>query len=113
MKKKQLIKKAVVIGAGIGGIAAAIRLKCKGYEVIVLEKNAYPGGKLSEISQNGFRFDAGPSLFTMPHFVDELFTLANKNPRDYLNYKKLDETTKQLLLTDFTTPPPLDNYEKE
>ena len=92
MKKNQLIKKAVVIGAGIGGIAAAIRLKCKGYEVIVLEKNAYPGGKLSEISQNGFRFDAGPSLFTMPHFVDELFTLANKNPRDYLNYKKLDET---------------------
>ena len=82
--------KAVVIGAGIGGIATAIRLAVKGYDVTVFEANESAGGKLSEIRMNGFRFDAGPSLFTMPHYVDELFQLAGKNPRAYFNYSKLD-----------------------
>ncbi len=85
-------KIAVVIGAGIAGIAAAIRLNAKGYKVVCIEANAYPGGKLSEVSGNGFRFDAGPSLFTMPQYVDELFKLHHKNPRDYFNYKRLDNT---------------------
>ncbi|MFD0794276.1 1-hydroxycarotenoid 3,4-desaturase CrtD [Mucilaginibacter litoreus] len=83
-------QKAVVIGAGIAGIATAIRLAIKGYQVEVFEANSYPGGKLSEIEQNGYRFDAGPSLFTMPQYVDELFTLAGKNPRDYFSYDQLD-----------------------
>ena len=82
-------KIAVVIGAGIAGIAAAIRLTAKGYKVICFEANAYPGGKLSEIKGNGFRFDAGPSLFTMPQYVEELFTLHGKNPSDYFQYQKL------------------------
>lgn len=85
-------KKAIVIGAGIAGIAASIRLQLKGYQVTCLENNAYPGGKLSEIKKEGFRFDAGPSLFTMPQYVDELFLLAKKNPRDYFNYFPLDKT---------------------
>jgi phytoene desaturase len=85
-------QKAIIIGAGIAGIAAAIRLKAKGYDVTVFERNAYPGGKLSEITGQGFRFDAGPSLFTMPQYVDELFLLHHKNPRDYFNYKKLNNT---------------------
>lgn len=79
-------KKAIVIGSGIAGIAASIRLACKGYEVTVLEKNAYPGGKLSEIQLGGYRFDAGPSLFTMPELVEELFALAGKNPKDHFEY---------------------------
>jgi phytoene desaturase len=83
-------QKAVVIGAGIAGIASAIRLANKGYQVKVLEANNYPGGKLSQIEQNGYRFDAGPSLFTMPQYVDELFKISGKNPRDYFEYKKLD-----------------------
>lgn len=69
------MKKAIVIGAGIAGIASALRLKHKGYDVIVFEANSYAGGKLHAIQQNGFRFDLGPSLFTMPHLVDELFRL--------------------------------------
>jgi phytoene desaturase len=84
------IKKAFIIGAGIAGIATAIRLAVKGYEVEVFEANSYPGGKLTSIEKDGYRFDAGPSLFTMPQYVDELFTLAGKNPRDYFNYQKLD-----------------------
>ncbi|MDQ0641333.1 phytoene desaturase [Pedobacter sp. W3I1] len=83
--------KAIVIGAGIAGIASAIRLAVKGYEVSVFEANSKPGGKLSEIKMNGFRFDAGPSLFTMPQYVDELFKLAGKNPKDYFEYLKLKE----------------------
>ena len=84
------MKKAVVIGAGIAGIASAIRLQNKGFSVTVLEKNSYPGGKLTQLSGNGFRFDAGPSLFTMPQLVDELFEICGKNPKDYFEYDKLD-----------------------
>lgn len=84
------MKNAVVIGSGIGGLAAAVRLAVKGYETTVVEQNAYPGGKLTTITKNGFRFDAGPSLFTMPELVDELFALAGKNARDYFTYQKLD-----------------------
>ena len=82
------MSKAIVIGAGIGGIAASIRLAIKGYQVDVYEKNSYPGGKLSAFSLGDYRFDAGPSLFTMPHFVTELFELAGENPADFFEYKK-------------------------
>lgn len=82
--------RAVIIGSGIAGLAAAIRLRLKGFETIVFEANSYPGGKLTQIKNDGFLFDAGPSLFTMPHLVDELFTLAGKNPKDYFRYKRLD-----------------------
>lgn len=79
-------KKAIVIGSGIAGIASALRLRAKGYEVEVFEANTYLGGKLSLIELGNYRFDAGPSLFTMPHFVDELFRLFDKNPADYFQY---------------------------
>lgn len=83
-------QKAFIIGAGIAGIATAIRLAIKGYAVEVFEANNYPGGKLTEFTQDGYRFDAGPSLFTMPQYVDELFKLAEKSPKDHFNYQKLD-----------------------
>ena len=84
-------QKALIIGAGIAGIATAIRLAVKGYNVEVFEANSYPGGKLSEFEQEGYRFDAGPSLFTMPQYVDGLFTLAGKKPADYFKYRKLED----------------------
>ncbi|WP_426669592.1 1-hydroxycarotenoid 3,4-desaturase CrtD [Mucilaginibacter sp. McL0603] len=83
-------KKAVIIGAGIAGIATAVRLAVKGYQVEVFEANNYAGGKIAEFEQDGFRFDAGPSLFTMPQYVDELFELAGKKPSQYFSYQKLD-----------------------
>lgn len=83
-------KKALIIGAGIAGIATAIRLAIKGYTVEVFEANNYAGGKLSEFEQQGYRFDAGPSLFTMPQYVDELFRLAGKNPEHKFKYQRLD-----------------------
>lgn len=87
-------KKAVIVGAGIAGIAAAIRLAVKGYDVDVFEANATPGGKLAEINKDGFRFDAGPSLLTLPQYIDELFTLAGKEPAQYFNYQKLNIISK-------------------
>lgn len=76
-----------VVGAGIAGIAAAIRLAVNGAKVTVFDQNSYTGGKLTAFEMNGYRFDAGPSLFTLPHLVDELFELAGKNPRAYFNYR--------------------------
>lgn len=81
-------RKTIVIGAGIAGIAGAIRMACKGFAVEVFEANSYPGGKLTAFTQEGFRFDAGPSLFTLPHLVEELFELAGKNTSDYFTYRK-------------------------
>lgn len=82
--------KAIIIGAGIAGIASAIRLSKQGYSVDVFEANAYPGGKLAEITGKGYRFDAGPSLLTMPQYVDELFSLAGEDSHCYLQYRKLE-----------------------
>lgn len=88
------MKKAIVIGAGIGGLATAVRLKSKGYQVDLFEANNYPGGKLTEIRNSGYRFDAGPSLFTMPELVEDLFKVSGKNIADYFAYKQLDDICK-------------------
>jgi phytoene desaturase len=82
-------KKALIVGSGIAGIASAIRMAVKGYAVSVYEANAYPGGKLTVMELDGYRFDAGPSLFTMPHFVEELFRLSGKDPETYFQYAKM------------------------
>jgi len=81
-------RKALIIGSGVAGLATAIRLQHSGFQVEVFEANDYPGGKLSEFRLGHYRFDAGPSLFTMPHFVDELFQLCGKDPRAYYSFKK-------------------------
>lgn len=83
-------KKAIVIGAGIAGLATAIRLQSEELQVSVFEMNEYPGGKLTEFSEEGYRFDMGPSLFTMPQFIEDLFKVSNKNIEDYFTYKKKD-----------------------
>ena len=88
------MKKASVIGSGMGGLAAAIRLAVQGFEVHVFERNAYTGGKVARVEQGGYSWDAGPSLFTMPELVEELFELAGKNPADYFRYKQLEEVCR-------------------
>ena len=82
-------KKAIVIGAGIAGLASAIRLAVQGFSVKVYEKNSYPGGKLSHFSLGEYQFDAGPSLFTQPQNIEELFALANEPISDYFSYKAI------------------------
>ncbi|GAB4413311.1 MAG: phytoene desaturase family protein [Bacteroidia bacterium] len=85
---------ALIIGAGIGGIATAIRLAVGGYRVQVFESASQPGGKLAERRFGGYRFDAGPSLFTLPGQVDELFRLAGREPADYFRYEALPVITR-------------------
>ena len=87
-------KTCAIIGAGVAGLGAAIRMRNKGYNVTVFEANAFAGGKCSTESKDGYRFDMGPSVFTMPQYVDELFKLSGKNPRDYFNYIPLDPVYK-------------------
>ncbi len=87
------MKKAIVIGAGIGGIAASIRLQSKGYQVAVFEANSYPGGKLTQIGNSKYRFDAGPSLFTMPEKVIELLNIKGGESPEF-QYQKLDEVCR-------------------
>lgn len=81
-------KKAIVIGGGIGGLATAIRLQSNNYEVSLFEASSKVGGKLGEIQQDGYRWDSGPSLFTMPQFLEELFALSNRNIKDYIPYQR-------------------------
>ena len=88
--QKSAQKTALVVGAGIGGMATAIRLAKQGFSVTVLEANAYPGGKLSQFQVEGYRFDAGPSLFTMPERVEELFSLAGQDIKQHFKYRRLD-----------------------
>lgn len=86
--------KAIVIGTGVGGLAIAIRLALKGYQVEVFEKNSYPGGKLSAFEKDGFRFDAGPSLFTQPQNIEELFSLAGEPIEKYFSYQQVPIANK-------------------
>mgnify|MGYP006168223801 CR=1 FL=1 len=79
------MKKAIVIGAGFGGIAAAIRLKKRGYSVEIIDRCNNLGGRAQVFNVNGFKHDAGPTLITAPFLFKELFDLFNKNINDYVN----------------------------
>ena len=78
-------KKIAVIGSGIGGLASALRLSTNGYDVTVYESSGDVGGKIAEIKSNGYRFDKGPSLFTLPNLVDELIEIATDKKKFLLN----------------------------
>lgn len=88
------MKTAVIIGSGIAGLASAIRLQLLGFDVNVFEKNNFPGGKLSDFTLGEYHFDRGPSLFTQPENVLELFKLAGRNPLDYIQIEKLNEANR-------------------
>ena len=82
-------KRAAIIGAGLGGIAVALRLAARGWAVDVYEQNHAPGGKMNRWTTNGFRFDTGPSLITMPHIFEELFQAADLRLADYLELQQM------------------------
>lgn len=78
--------KAAVIGSGVAGLATAIRLAVQGLDVTVYEKNEYAGGKMGAFEKAGFHFDTGPSLFVQPGNLEDLFSIAGEDMRDYLPY---------------------------
>jgi len=79
-----------IIGAGVAGLAAAVRMASRGYQVEVFEANNYPGGKLSQFELEGYRFDAGPSLFTMPQYVLDVFEAAGIDPKGRFEFDRLE-----------------------
>lgn len=85
-------KKIAIIGAGIAGVTAALRLHKRGYQVTVYEKNSYVGGKMNEFYQDGFRWDTGPSVFTLPTLLHEIYDLYDKNIEDYFEYTLQDHS---------------------
>mgnify|MGYP006306836579 FL=1 len=82
-------KQVVVIGAGLGGLSAAISLACQGYRVDVYEKNDRVGGKLNVLTDRGYTFDLGPSILTLPHLFERLFTMAGRRMEDYVSIRPL------------------------
>jgi phytoene desaturase len=82
--------RVVVVGAGLGGLAAAIRLAVAGREVILLERQDAPGGRAGRLAQDGFAFDTGPSVLTMPNLLANLFELAGERMSDHLQLERLD-----------------------
>ncbi len=81
--------KSIIIGSGFGGIAAALRLKAKNHQVILIEKHPDLGGRARVFKKNGFTFDGGPTVITAPHLIEELFGLFNKSAKDYINLTPL------------------------
>lgn len=87
-------RSAIIIGSGVAGMAVATRLALQGLDVQVYERNAGPGGKLSMFEKDGFRFDAGPSLFTQPAHIEELFAEAGEPIEEYLQYDPVNIACK-------------------
>ncbi|MEO8479029.1 MAG: phytoene desaturase family protein [Gemmatimonadota bacterium] len=85
---------ALVIGAGIGGLATAIRLATAGWAVTVLERHSAPGGRAGRWESEGFTFDTGPSLLLMLEYWQELFASAGRNLEDYLELVQVDPNYK-------------------
>src|SRR5262245_33141493 len=79
-----------IIGGGLGGLAAAVTLAGRGYPVILFEKSTWLGGKAAVLESNGFRFDMGPTIVTVPRVLDRIFREANRRLSDYLDLIPLD-----------------------
>jgi len=93
-------KKIVIVGAGPGGLAAAMLLANKGFAVTVFEKNSQPGGRTSEIKLGDFRFDVGPTFLMMKFVLDEIFVECGKRSEDYLNFIRLAPMYRLILPDD-------------
>ncbi len=89
-----LKKKIAVLGAGLGGLAAAIHLSSKGYDVTLFEKNEDSGGKIGIIQENGFTFDTGPSVITLPFVIDDIFNTLGMDRSKFLEFIKLNPVNR-------------------
>jgi phytoene desaturase len=90
----KMAEKIVIIGGGIGGLSAAIRLAAQGQRVTIVEQNPRVGGKMSELSADGFRWDTGPSVITMRYVFEDLFAVAGRKLEDYLTFLPVEPLTR-------------------
>ena len=84
------MKRIAVIGSGFGGLAEAIRLQARGYQVTIFEKRAKVGGRAYQFTKDGYVFDMGPSLITAPFIIERVFEAAGRRMSDYLDIVPLD-----------------------
>ena len=84
------MERVIVIGAGVGGLAAAVRLQNAGYQVALYEKEPQVGGKMSRIREEGFTFDVGPTIVMMPELYREVFEVCGRDPEDYVPMRKVE-----------------------
>jgi phytoene desaturase len=84
------VKKAIVIGAGFGGMSSALRLRAKGYDVHIIDQCSNLGGRAQTYEYEGFIHDAGPTVITAPFLFEEIFNLFNKKFNDYVTLKPLN-----------------------
>jgi phytoene desaturase len=82
--------RAVVIGGGLGGLATALRLSARGWQVTVCDANPTFGGKMNRLSRNGYVFDTGPSLITMPHVFRDLYTVLGERMEEHVAFVRVD-----------------------
>ena len=79
-----------VVGAGLGGLAAACTLAARGHKVVLFEKNGWTGGKAAVLQDGGFRFDMGPTILTVPKVLARVFAEAGRRMEDYLDLRRID-----------------------
>ncbi|MEC1184442.1 phytoene desaturase family protein [Bacillus altitudinis] len=90
------MKKVIIIGGGLGGLSAAIRLQSRGFQVTILEKEAALGGKLQRHQASGYSFDLGPSTITMKAYFEEVFTSCHRRMEDYVTFYPIFPLTKNV-----------------
>ena len=88
-ERKPIGKCAAVIGSGFGGLGAAIRLQSAGIDTVLYEARDLPGGRAYVYHDDGFTFDAGPTVITAPHTLTDLFELTGRNLYDYIQLKEV------------------------
>ncbi|TDL34825.1 phytoene desaturase [Jeotgalibacillus sp. S-D1] len=90
------MKKVVIIGAGLGGLAAGIQLQHEGYHVTIVEKNAHAGGKMMPVKIGDYSFDFGPNTITMPDVFRKVLSNVGESLDDYIEFVRLDHHTKNV-----------------
>lgn len=83
-------ERTVIIGSGLGGLAAACTLAGRGHDVMLLEANPWLGGKAAQLEEDGFRFDMGPTILTVPRVLERVFSESGRDINDYLDLRRLD-----------------------
>lgn len=89
LQKHRSSPSAIIVGAGLGGLAAGIHLARHGWQVTIFEKNRHAGGRMNVLEEAGFRIDMGPTMLMMPEVLHEIFSIGDRDPHDYLPLTKL------------------------
>ncbi len=87
-------KKVLIVGAGVSGLASAIRLQQQGFSVEIFEKNERAGGRMGVVEFDGFQFDLGPTILMMPQMYRDVFEFCGRNPDDYFQMTQIDPIYK-------------------